>query len=342
MSDRFELTRRKALLGIGTLAAGAAGSQAVGVDVDGARSLLDAGGTTGWHTAKTDTSRTLTDVADTLLSPYAVGHGGVVLKRTTDGVWQTEIEDGPSGNGKDLFAADVTDNGRRLWFAGASGALGEYDVKTGTLVAHDPLGADGTDDYSAPLDQTGNFDGLAVTGTADEAHVYVTDQSGHVFASHDNGETWSDTTPGSGSTIPAIDFRDEKKGHLCDTNGSVFATEDGESWEKVGIPNADVNYYGIESDGDGDSTVVGGNGVIREQNGDSWGESDVGDVTLNGVYTTSMAGEVAGAAVGDRGAVFENPGEWTEAETPTDEELNGVTYGDVTAAVGANGTVIEK
>lgn len=294
---------------------------------------------TGWHMAETDTTQTLHDVQDTLTNPFAVGGNGRVLERTSDGLWTTKIEDGPSGNGNDLFAADATDDGRRLWFSGASGALGEYDVKTGTLIDHDPLGGDGTDDNSGPNDQTGNFDGLAVTGNADEAHVYITDQSGHVLYSHDNGETWNDTTPGSGSTIPAIDFRDDRKGHLCDTNGSVFATEDGENWSKIGIEDASVNYYGIESDGSDDVTVVGGNGKIREYNGSSWDEEDLGDKAFNGVYTTDVG---TGAAVAEDGVVFEDPGTWTYAETPTDENLKNVTYGDVTAAVGASGTIIEK
>lgn len=324
-----QLTRRKTLAGIGgVLAVG--GAAALGGD-----NLLP----TGWHTADTDTTETLHDVQDTLTNPFAVGGNGRVLERTGDGVWRTKIEDGPNGNGNNLYAADATDDGRRLWFVGASGAVGEYDVKTGTLIDHDPLGADGTDDYSGPNDQTGNFDGLAVTGNADEAHVYITDQSGHVLYSHDNGKTWSDVTPGSGSTIPAIDFRDDRKGHLCDTNGSVFATEDGETWEKIGIEDANVNYYGLESDGSDDVTIVGGNGIVREYDGASWGEENLGDKTLNGVYTT---GTDVGAAVGDDGVVFEDPGTWTQAETPTDENLKNVTYSDVTAAVGASGTIIEK
>jgi photosystem II stability/assembly factor-like uncharacterized protein len=328
--SELQLTRRKALVGLGA-AAFATGTSTL----EGAS---DTDLTTGWHLADTSTAEKLHDVQNTLTNPFAVGGNGVILERTADSVWRTEVEDGPSGNGNNLYAADATDDGRRLWVSGASGALGEYDVKTGELIEHDPLGG-GSDDYSGPDDQTGNFDGLAVTGMADEAHVYITDQSGHVLYSHDNGETWNDVTPGSGSTIPAIDFRDERKGHLCDTNGSVFATEDGENWEKIGIENANVNYYGIESDGEDEVYVVGGGGIIREYNGNSWDTEDLGDERLNGVYTNAAG---AGAAVGDNGEVLENPGVWSRAKTPTDENLHNVTYGDVTAAVGANGIIIEK
>jgi len=333
----LQLTRRKALAGIGGIAFAGGFANAGGDTV--IAGVTNAAVPTGWHTAETDTTRTLHDVQDTLTNPFAVGDDGRVLERTGDGVWTTQIEDGAMGEGHNLFAADVTDDGRRLWFAGASGALGEYDVTTGTLIDYDPVSEAGTDDHSGPNDQTGNFDGLAVTGTADEANVYLTDQSGHVIYSFNNGETWASTTPGSGSTIPAVDFRDDRKGHLCDTNGSVFATEDGETWEKIGIQNAQENYYGIESDGSDDVTVVGGNGTVREYDGGTWSTENLADARLNGVYTTETG---AGAAVGDGGVVWEDPGVWTRADTPTDENLKNVTYGDVTAAVGASGTIIEK
>ncbi len=105
--------------------------------------------------------------------------GGVVLSRGAEG-WRKELDGGPTGNGNgnDLYGAAVTDDGKRLWFVGASGAIGEYDVESGVLV-----------DRSAPNDVTNNFNDVAVAGNADEADVYVAGDSGSIYYSFENGET---------------------------------------------------------------------------------------------------------------------------------------------------------
>ncbi|GAB7094713.1 hypothetical protein JCM30237_18660 [Halolamina litorea] len=321
--DEIEISRRQAVAGIGGVAT-----------VGGAASLfgdgLLSGG--GWTTADTDTTADLHDVALTAGAPFAVGTNGRVLERGSDGSWATVLEDGPSGNGNDLYAADATGDGRALWFAGASGALGVYDVEAGELLFGS---GDGATDRSAPGDRTGNFDGLAVAGDAGEATVFVTDQSGHVYRSTDGGETWSDTTPGSGSAIPAVDVRGAQAGHLIDTNGAVFATDDGETWNEIGIEDADATYHDLASDGSDDVTVVGGRGTVRTYNGEMWDETNLGDARLNGVTTEGKR-----VAVGAGGAVFEGS-DWAAAKAPTDENLHAVVRGTKAYAVGASGTVIE-
>ena len=319
--SEFEITRRQALAGVGVAAAG------------GAAGVLstDTLGGGGWTVADSDTTEDLHDVALTAGSPFAVGTNGRLLERGSDG-WTTVLETGPAGDGNDLYAADATDDGAELWIAGASGAVGVYDVEAGELRDGD----EGAADYSAPGDRTGNFDGLAVAGDAGEATVFLSDQSGHVYRSTDGGATWSDATPGAGAAIPAIAVRGERAGHLIDTNGSVFATDDGETWEKIGIGDADATYHDLASDGADDATVVGGRGTVRTYDGESWGESTLGDAQLNGVTTDGTR-----VAVGAGGAVFEG-GDWAEANTPTDENLHAVARGERAYAVGASGTVIEN
>ncbi|MFB6157784.1 MAG: hypothetical protein ABEJ34_08085, partial [Haloferacaceae archaeon] len=187
MSERRTLSRRTALKAIGATAAAAA-VPAVG--------SVPAAAESAWSTAETPTGKSLHDVEYTAAGGYAVGGGGIVIERTADG-WRKVLDGGPTGNGNDLYGADVTDDGKRLWFVGASGAIGEYDVETGNL-----------EDHSAPMDVTNNFNDVAVTGAADEANVCVAGDSGKMYYSFEDGETgtWDYVTPGSGSNINAVDF----------------------------------------------------------------------------------------------------------------------------------------
>jgi photosystem II stability/assembly factor-like uncharacterized protein len=319
MSDEPTVGRRTVIRGIGAVAAtaGVAGVRSAATD-------------SPWTVAKAETDSTLYDVEDTSAGPYAVGTGGVVIDREGD-VWEKILDGGPSGNGNDLYGAAVTDDGKRLWFVGSSGAVGEYDVETGSL-----------NDHSAPMDVTNNFNDVAVTGPAGEANVYVAGDSGKVYYSFENGETgtWNYVTPGSGAALPAIDFYDDRAGHLVDTNGKVFATDDGETWNPIGIGDANVNFYGVDSDGANDVTVSGGGGMIFRYDGAQWTPTDLGDTDLKDV--TYDDGD--GFTVGGGGTVYNaDAGSWDREDTPTGQNLNGIVVADVGAiAVGAGGTVIER
>jgi hypothetical protein len=283
----------------------------------------------GWTVAKTPVDATLHDVAHTDTNAHAVGGGGVVLERASEG-WQTVISGGPTGNGNNLYGASVTDDGERLWFVGASGAIGEYDVTTGNLV-----------DRSAPNDHTSNFNGVAVTGPAGDADVYVADDSGAIHYSFENGEsgTWEYATPGSGSALPAIEFHDTRAGHAIDTNGRVFATDDGVTWEAIGLEDADVTFYGLDSDAEDDVTVSGGNASVFEYDGSRWTPESLGEATLYDIET----GGGDGYAVGSGGAVFERSGEdWSQNQTPSGQNLSAVAVGDTDITVGAGGLVMER
>ncbi|MFQ3319747.1 MAG: hypothetical protein ACI8UR_001099 [Natronomonas sp.] len=283
----------------------------------------------GWTTAETPVDGTLHGVAHTTTNAHAVGDSGVVIERTDTG-WETVLRGGPTGNGNDLYGADVTDDGERLWTVGASGAIGEYDVTTGNLV-----------DRSAPNDYTNNFNDVAVTGPAGEADVYVADDSGSIHYSFANGEegTWEYEVPGSGAGLPAIDFYGSRSGHAIDTNGKVFATDDGVTYEAIGIEDADVTFYGLDSDAADDVTVSGGNAAVFEYNGSQWTPESLGDADLVDIETTG--GE--GYAVGGGGVVFELvDGVWAATDTPTGENLNAVASGAVDLVVGSSGTVLER
>ena len=283
----------------------------------------------GWTVAETPTENALYDVVRTVNGLYAVGGGGVVLCRRADG-WVKILDGGPAGNGDNLYGADVTDDGKALWFVGASGAIGEYDVVSGVLT-----------NYSAPMDVTNNFNDVSAQGESGSASVYVAGDSGKIYHSFESGETgtWDDTTPGSGSAITAIDFHDDRFGHAVDDNQTVFETDDGVTYRKLGIENADYNFYGVDSDSFDDVTVSGGGGSVYHWDGAQWVRDDTGDAGLQDVE----AGDVETLTVGESGAVFrEVNGTWRRESTPTGENLKAVVLGEPEAAVGASGIVIER
>ncbi|WP_137284479.1 WD40/YVTN/BNR-like repeat-containing protein [Halorussus salinisoli] len=285
----------------------------------------------GWTVAETPTGNTLYDVEYANDGAYAAGAGGVAIERTSEG-WKKVFDGGVSGNGNSLYGADVTDDGKRLWFVGASGSVGEYDVETGTLY-----------DHSKPTGSTNNFNDVSVTGTADEANVYVAGDSGKIFYSFENGasQTWDYVTPGSGAGLSAIDFHDAKSGHVVDTNQKVFETTDGVSYENIGIADANVNFYGVDSDACDDVWVSGGGGMVFHWDGANWTPESLGDAGLLDVEVTDDDRD--GFTVGGGGKVYDlTAGEWEQDATPTGQNLKAVVRGSPNVAVGAGGTVIEN
>ncbi|MFB6194463.1 MAG: WD40/YVTN/BNR-like repeat-containing protein [Halobaculum sp.] len=311
----MRLTRREAVRGLG---AALATTTVAGTAVADEEFVV----------VESPTGNTIYDVERTVSGLYAVAAGGQVLERTTEG-WTKIVDGGPTGNGNSLYGADVTDDGERLWFVGSSGAIGEYDVTTGSL-----------NDFSAPNDVTNNFNDVSVTGDAGEANVSVAGDSGKMYFSFDNGETFDSTTPGSGSNINAVDFFDVRQGHIVDGNKSIFVTDDGSTYDKFGIADANVNLYGVDSDADDDVWICGGGGRIFLYDGTQFVPFDVGDASLRDI---EVGPDDGGLAVGGGGKVFQYDGtDWTAVATPTGQNLKAVVRGDLDVAVGASGTIIER
>ncbi len=145
--------------------------------------------------------------------------------------------------------------------------------------------------------------------------------------------------PGSGSGLNAIEFYDDGAGHVIDTNGKVFATDDGVTWNPIGIEDAGVTYYGLDSDAADDVYVSGGNASVFAYDGSRWVPESLGDAALFDIETDSGTGYT----VGSGGAVFElEGGEWVRNETPVGENLKAVATGSVDIAVGSSGTLLER
>lgn len=284
-----------------------------------------AASTDGWTVASTPTDRNINDVAQTANGPYAVAGGGIVLRRDPNG-WTKVLEGGPTGNGNNLCGAGVTQDGTRLWLVGKSGAIGEYDVQTGSL-----------NDFSAPNDVTNNFNAVAVRGEAGEANVYIAGDSGKIYYSFDNGETFGEVTPGSGSEVNAIDFHGPRSGHAVDGNQRVFETDDGSTYGPIGLEDANVTLYGVDSDGPADVWASGGNGMVFHYDGSGWVPTSTGDATLVDIEVGAD-----GYAVGGGGAVFRLTATgWKQEDTPTGANLNAV-LADEAVAVGDSGVIISK
>jgi len=279
-----------------------------------------------WTVEETPTDGALYDVAYTSEGAYAVGQDGVVLERVSDG-WRKVTDGGPSGDGRDLYGCDVTDDGDRLWFVGSSGAVGEYDVTTGNI-----------NDRGEPQDNTDNFLDVAVTGRAGEANVYVGDASGIVSYSFENGQSgkWDSVQVGQEYAPTGIDFHDARGGHVVNTNGKVFATADGTAYDRIGIPDVNGSFYGVDSDGPEDVWVAGDDGVVYRYDC-AWTKTSLGDPTLRDIEVE----DGVGYTVGESGRVFEYAsGSWSEETTETGQNLRAVDGGTPNVAVGDASTVI--
>lgn len=218
---------------------------------------------------------------------------------------------------------------------------GEMDVVTGAVT-----------DHSAPLDSGDNIKAIAATGRENEANVYTATASGLFFYNFDDGAEgkWNYVTPGSGSNINGLSMYGEKKGHIVDGNSDAFITQDGTTFNKMGIPNADSTPQDVYSNGKFSVWASAGGGMVyRYDSTANWNFTKVSpnaDATLQAISLNS--GETNGYTVGSGGAVFRlldnyGAGTWEEETTPVGQNLKGVAFDDSTAiAVGAAGTIVEK
>jgi hypothetical protein len=294
------------------------------------------GSTDRWTRVKTATDNTIHDVAVTAEGAYAVAENGLLLKRDPSaGTWRVVLSGGPSSNSRNLYGLAVTDDGTHLWFVGASGAVGEYDVTSGSLV----------EDHSGPNNVTNNFQDVAVTGDPGAARVYVSGGSGQVYYTADDGGSWTGVTPGSGSALRALDTYGPRSAVVVDANQTVFETTDGgSSWADRGIADADRSFYGVDANAADDVWVAAGSGTVYRWDGASWTSTALGEPDLEAL--TVAADGAGGYAVGGSGAVFTYDGaSWARQDTPTAQNLEAVVPGTTATppiAVGAGGTVIER
>ncbi|ELZ07401.1 hypothetical protein [Natrialba aegyptia] len=308
-------------------------------DPSGAQAAAD------WEEADSPTSRTLHGVVHGADGAYACGEGGILLHRRDDG-WQTLIERGPGVADNTLRTIDATADGCRLWFAGDSGALGYYDVADGYL-----------SDYSAPGEKTSTWEGIAVSGPTGEERIRIANGSGEVLdcTVEDGCPAWGDVVePGGGSTIPGLTAGPDGF-YAIDTSGGAYYADANGEWERIGVRNAEVDFYDIWA-GDETVFVAGADGVAYRYDPrcENWTPINVGQGALQSIQVDEGSNTAVAVATGGR--VYERIESirWEERDTPTEQSLldlalarqrsddEGLATVPVDIAVGAGGTVLER
>lgn len=321
-ADRWG-TRRKFL---------AAGVAAAGIGLAGCNS--DESTEHGWIDVETPSRKGLTDAVMTTAGPYAVGQSGHVLERQGD-EWRIAVENGPDGANNTLAGADVTDEGRKIWMAGSSGALGRYDVVAGDMT-----------DFTAPKEKTSSWDDVAVDGRGDNERVYVVNSSGELLPGRwqKHKMEWGEVSkPTGGESASAVDVANGVV-YVVDTAGGVYRHKEGSDheWTAIGIRGVDAALHDVAAVDSDLINVAADDGSIYVYNGYNWLQLRAGEHPLRAVDRDRHRAIAVGNA-GSVHAIEEN--NWQEESTPTNKTLQGCalgtdSYSDV--AVGNDGMILER
>lgn len=308
----------------------------IGAGVVGSATAAPGETENGWTQVESPTGKTLNGAGEAANGPWAAGGGGDVIERTADG-WVKRLEYGPAAEGNELTCMGVTDDGRRVWFAGGSGVIGEMDVVTKTLT-----------DYSAPKGKTSTWEAIAVTGVAEENEIIsLVNGSGEELTGYrqpDGSIKWGDVVkPGGGASIKGADHYGPESFMCADTNAKVYeSTDAAESWDIIGIKGGEVGLYAVAAVSADDANVAGGGGMMFRWDGHLWTGRKIASTTIRAVDRT----DELGLASGGSGYVFrwKTIGSWEQVKTPTGNNLNAVVLGDSSpdVAVGSSGTIVEK
>ncbi|WP_277554130.1 hypothetical protein [Halobaculum limi] len=316
-------TRRAALAAIGS-AGTLALTGCVGGDDDTSR----------WEPVESPTMKSLYAVTATRDGPYAVGESGRIVARCHLG-WATVSKHGPGNGGNALFDADGTDDGRAMWAAGDSGAVGRYDVVTRTST-----------DFSAPLGKTSSWEAVGVLGVAGEEWVFLLNGSGELLRGRYGGDgtvDWDDPfEPGSGTTGTAVAFGDNGFGYVVDSGGEVFKTVDREEWRRIGIDTTSDSLFDVSPFGEERAAAAAQDGRIFRYNGFDWTTIEAGTADLHAIDRTKRGG----LAVGESGVIYQlTPDGWQQDSLQASAALHGATLGAgqyPPVAVGDSGEIVER
>lgn len=301
-----------------------------------------------WKAVDSPASATLYDVVRTAYGPCAVGKRGRVLGRSSDGEWGVVVENGPSARGETLYCAAATDDGERVWFGGANGALGYYDLETRTRA-----------DFSEPVGVGNAFHAIAVAGERGTEKLLVADGSGYSLPGDIESGTpdWDDRRkPAGGTALTGVGSDREGIGYAVDSNANVWRTT-AEGWRRTGVAGAQNSLYAVTASTDR-VVVGGGNGRVYERRLAEETPSDRGDPRPWTPYTlgsfavealTQRGGRLLAAGSNGSICVRRVGRDWTPVEWSGSKTLLGVALGGTeeravgpSVAVGKNGTIVER
>lgn len=347
MSRRTFTRRAFAALGTVTALAGCSSSDDDGASTPAATSMgestpvddkVEGDHPTGaWHAADSPTGSTLYDVVVSRAGVFAVGEDGVIVGRC-HGIWERIDKDSPGLEvaGNTLYDAATPADGRNVWFAGSSGAIGVYEPKEQELL-----------DYSHPDHKTSTWETIAVSGTKGNEDIFVGNGSGELLRGRRDGRkiNWLDIRePEGGSTLVDLEFPTANVGFLADSAGEVNRTTNaGDSWNDIGVRGADHALHSIGAADQKTVFVSADAGAIYRYNGTTWTEMNAGEASVHGI---DIVDRETGLSCTTGGAVYSlDGGSWTRKRAGDGTVLHSIVYGNEAAphvAVGGSGAILER
>lgn len=284
-----------------------------------------------WSVVDTPATASLHDVATAATGPVAAGNTGTVVARAGEGTWEVLVENGPSAAGETLYAVAATADGERVWFAGANGALGAYDVEEGRRR-----------DHSEPDGVTDALSSLAVAGPRGAEKLLLADDNGAVYTAEAAGSSldWGrEYRPAGDTALTDLAASPDGIGYAVDGEATVWKTTAEDGWEAVGVDDAENSFYAVAA-GPNALLAGGGNGRVYRSSdgGDSWTPYSLGSFT---VKTLDATAERA-LAGGTDGSILTRVDDWVAAGWDGSKTVNGALLGSVDVAVCNDGVVLER
>lgn len=287
-----------------------------------------------WTQVDSPVKSPLHDVTQTANGPAAVGGTGKVIGRTPDGTWGVLVENGPGGKSRRLHVVDATDDGTRLYFAGAGGALGTYDLETGERT-----------DFSGVEGLNGTIGALTVAGDRGSEKLLLADTSGNVvpaYANEDGQKLNVDYgfRPAGDTAIKAMASGSDGVGYAVDNNTTVYKTGR-EGFVEVGVADADNTMYAAHVDPEA-VLIAGANGFVYEMEADGrWTPHNLGNFAVRAI---TRRGDEMLAGGSSRLRYRRGNGNWVDVGWEGGSKVTGVVIGSekqADIAVCANGAIIE-
>ncbi|GAB7095878.1 hypothetical protein JCM30237_30320 [Halolamina litorea] len=291
-----------------------------------------------WRVRDTRLDCDLHAVVHTVAGPHAVGGSGTLAADRGKG-WQPLFDDGPATEGRQLRAIDVTDDGGRLWIAGADGSMACYDVRAGRRY-----------DYGYPAELADSWGGVAVAGPRGREKVLAADRDGRVLPFVVDGTTpeWGspDRVAAGGGTVAALASTPEGVGFAVDTEGTAYKTSPETGWDDIGVVDADAAVGDLYA-GPGEQVYVAASDGHLYRYGSSyhsWTPIEVGDAGLRAVDVYATDARERMTALGADGRTFERvaANRWEAVPARVDARLTDLALGPVDVIVSGNGIVVER